>query len=99
MTNPSDTSDNDMLRQLEPDWQAVAIGTPVVASDGRTIGTVDAKRIDGLLVKGTDSSEYLVTPPDIASVGPDGVRLVVNSQQTIRAQADADAPGGMIIDR
>ena len=99
MTNPSDIGENDMLRQLEPDWQSVAVGTPVVASDGRTIGTVDAKRADGLHVQGSDSSEYLVTPPDISSIDPDGVHLVVNSQQTIRAQADADAPGGMIIDR
>jgi hypothetical protein len=91
--------DNDPLRQLDPDWQSVPVGASVIASDGRTIGKVDAKRADGLHVKGSDSSEYLVPPTDIASIGPEGVRLVVSSQQTIRAQADADAPGGMITDQ
>lgn len=93
-TNPRDTSDT--LGQIDPNWESVAVGAPVVASDGRTIGTVDAKRSDGLHVRGPDQSEYLVTPADIASVGADGVRLLVNSQQTIRVQADAEASGGMI---
>lgn len=88
MTSPNDA--NDILREIEPDWEAVAAGTPVVASDGRTIGTVDTKRADGLLVKGTDASEYLVTAPDIAHIGPDGVHLAVTSRQTMRAQAEDD---------
>lgn len=45
-TNPRDTSDT--LGQIDPNWESVAVGAPVVASDGRTIGTVDAKRSDGL---------------------------------------------------
>ncbi len=97
MTSMNDT--NDTLGRLDPNWESVAVGTKVVASDGQTVGTVDAKRSDGLLVKGSDLSEYLVTPPDIANIASDGVHLVVNSRQTMRIQADADAPGGMITDQ
>jgi hypothetical protein len=98
VTNLSNT---DPLAQLDPDWQSVREGTPVIANDGTTIGHVEAKRTDGLYVRGDGqgAEDYLVTPSDIASIGADGVRLIVNSKQTMRAQADPDAPGGMLTDR
>ncbi len=89
MTNPNDS---DLLRDLDPDWQSVAIGTPVIASDGKPLGTVLEKREGGLYVRGVAGGEdYLVPPTDIASVGPDGVKLLVNASQAMRVQRESAA--------
>lgn len=89
MTNPNDT---DLLRDLDPDWQSVAIGVPVIASDGKPLGTVLEKREDGLYVRGAAGGEnYLVPPTDIARIGPDGVKLVVNASQAMRVHPESAA--------
>ena len=93
--NPNDT---DPITQLDPDWHSVPIGTPVIASDGRTIGTVDKKRPDGLHVEGTTPAgeDYMVAPADIARVDQDGVHLLVTPAQTMRARPETTGPGGTV---
>lgn len=97
--------DNDVRldRSVDPDWQAVQIGTPVTASDGAKLGTVQQKTPDGLLVRGEDTSgaDYMVTAQDVSRIDADGVHLIVNANQAMRAHwegtspADSEAPGGM----
>jgi hypothetical protein len=97
--------DNDIRRneRIDPDWGSVAIGTEVVTSDGRRLGTVQEKRDDGLFVHGeTDEGvDYLVTPADIGHVDAEGVHLIVTESQAMRAHwqgtsaSDRSAPGGM----
>lgn len=97
--------DNDMRldRSLDPDWQSVQIGTPVMTSDGKLLGTVHEKPPDGLLVRGEKGAgtDYMVTARDVARIEADGVHLIVNENQAMRAHwegtspSDAQAPGGM----
>jgi hypothetical protein len=85
-------NNSDLLRDLDPDWQSVAIGTPVIASDDKALGTVREKREDSLYVRGMDGGEdYLVPPTDIAKVGPDGVKLLVTASQALRVQPERAA--------
>lgn len=95
-------SDNDIQLDptLDPEWQRVQIGTPVIASDGKRIGIVREKRPDAFYVVSEDPSaeDYLVTAQDIGHVSADGIHLVVNSAQAMRAQATEPGgagPGGM----
>jgi hypothetical protein len=89
VTNPKDS---DLLRDIDPDWQSAAIGTPVIASDGKPLGMVLEKRDDGLYVRGAAGGmDYLVPPADIASVGADGVRLAVTASQAMRVQPESAA--------
>lgn len=89
--------------RIDPDWGAVRIGTPVLASDGTQLGTVTEKREDGLLVGGTDGQgeDYMVTAQDLGRIDEQGVHLIVNPQQAMRAHwqgtspDDEQAPGGM----
>ena len=94
MTNPNDT---DSITPLDPAWRSVPIGTPVIASDGRTIGVVDEKRADGLHVKGTAPSggDYMVAPADITRVDTSGVHLLVTPAQTMRARPETTKRGGV----
>ncbi|HEX8034086.1 MAG TPA: hypothetical protein VF510_09575 [Ktedonobacterales bacterium] len=89
--------DNDIRLDptVDPDWQRVQIGTPVIASDEKRLGTVREKRPDGLYVVSDDPSQedYLVTPQDIGHISADGIHLVVNAAQAMRAQASD--PGGV----
>jgi hypothetical protein len=94
--------DNDIQLDptVDPDWQRVQIGTPVIASDEKRLGTVREKRPDGLYVVSDDGSQedYLVTPQDIGHISADGIHLVVSSAQAMRAQASdpgSVSPGGM----
>jgi hypothetical protein len=89
--------DNDIRLdpQIDPDWQSVQIGTPVIANDGKRLGIVQQKRADGLYVVSDTGEDYMVTPQDIGHIGADGIHLVVNSSQAMRAQASEPAPGGM----
>lgn len=99
MTNVDDT----LLNPLEPDWNSVAEGTRVYANDGTLLGTVREKQADGLLVHGGQAgdTDYLVPPADIAAVKQDGVHLIINPEQAMRAHwqgtstQDTSAPGGM----
>src|SRR5262249_25969913 len=94
VTNPNNT---DPITPLDPDWRSVPVGTPVIASDGRTIGTVDERRTDGLHVKGTtpDGEDYMVAPADTPRVDRDGVHLLVTPAQTMRARPDTTERSGM----
>lgn len=93
--------DNDILLDpgLDPEWQRVQVGTPVIASDEKRLGTVREKRQDGLYVVSDEPSaeDYLVTAQDIGHISSDGVHLVVNASQAMRAQASepTTGPGGM----
>jgi hypothetical protein len=96
-------NDNIELNPLEPNWAAVAHGTPVFAADDQRLGAVKDKREDGLLVEGEDGQGtiYLVTGADIGTIGQDGVHLIVAKVEAMRAhwqgtsRRDASAPGGM----
>jgi hypothetical protein len=87
MTDPQTTHH---ITPLDPDWQSVPVGTPVIASDGRTIGTVDERRAEGLHVKGASPAarDYIVAPADITRVDRDGVHLLVTPEQTMRARPE-----------
>lgn len=87
-------NDIQLGRGMDPDWHRVQIGTPVIASDGKMLGTVQEKRMDGLYVVSERPSreDYLVTAQDIGHIDADGVHLVVNVSQAMRAQASE--PGG-----
>lgn len=97
--------DNDIPNnpRIDPDWGAVAEGTPVLTSDGERLGTVGEKREDGLLIKGEteDGSDYMVTAADVGRIEQDGVHLIVNKSQAMKAHwqgtssSDESAPGGM----
>jgi hypothetical protein len=96
MSGPHLTDD-----QLDPIWQTVPVGTPVITTSGTQLGTVEEKRDNGLIVRGDDASgeTYLVTPQDIARVEADGVHLLIGSDQAIRDQAppsgtEAELPPG-----
>lgn len=93
-------NDNDIQLDptLDPDWQRVQIGTPVIASDQKRLGTVREKRSDGLYVVSEEPSaeDYLVTVQDVGHISADGVHLVVTAAQAMRAQAsEPSGPGGM----
>jgi hypothetical protein len=95
--------DETLRNPLDPDWSNVAPGTPVFTNEGQRLGTVRAKRDDGLLVRGEDGmgTDYLVPAADIGTVQVDGVHLVINNSEAIRAHwrgtspSDRQAPGGM----
>ncbi len=95
--------DETLRNPLDPDWSNVAPGTPVFTNEGQRLGTVRAKRDDGLLVRGEDGlgTDYLVPAADIGTVQADGVHLVINNSEAIRAHwqgtspSDRQAPGGM----
>ncbi len=95
--------DETLRNPLDPDWSNVAPGTPVFTHEGQRLGTVRAKRDDGLLVRGEDGmgTDYLVPAADIGTVQVDGVHLVINNSEAIRAHwqgtspSDRQAPGGM----
>lgn len=97
--------DNDITNnpRIDPDWGSVAVGTPVLTNDGQRLGTVSGKREDGLFVKGDSGqdSDYMVTAADIGSISQDGVHLIVNQSQAMKAHwqgtsaKDESAPGGM----
>ena len=101
MTN--DPDDISGMPELSPNWQTIAEGTPVLTIDGQRLGTVKARREDGLLVGGDGPNEpdYLVTAQDLSRIDQDGVHLVVSESQAMRAHwqgtspADESAPGGM----
>ncbi|HLZ20798.1 MAG TPA: hypothetical protein VKQ30_01565 [Ktedonobacterales bacterium] len=101
MTN--DPNDISGMPELSPNWQAVPEGAPVITMDGQQLGTVKERREDGLLVGGNGPSEpdYLVTAQDVSRIDPDGVHLLVNESQAMRAHwqgtspYDEQAPGGM----
>lgn len=84
MSGPHLTND-----QLDPIWQTVPLDTPVYASSGTRLGTVEEKRDNGLIVKGSgaDGETYVVTPQDIARVEQDGVYLLIGADQAMRDQA------------
>lgn len=84
MTGPHLTND-----QLDPIWQTVPLGTPVYTSSGTQLGTVEEKRDNGLIVKGSgaDGESYVVTPQDIARVENSSVYLLIGSDQAMRDQA------------
>ncbi len=84
MSGPHLTND-----QLDPIWQTVPLGTPVITSSGTRLGTVEEKRDNGLIVKGggADDETYVVTPQDIARVEKDGVYLLIGADQAMRDQA------------
>lgn len=84
MSGPHLTND-----QLDPMWQNVPLGTPVYASGGNQLGTVEEKRDNGLIVRGGGASgdTYVVTPQDIARVEQSGVYLLVGADQAMRDQA------------
>src|SRR5690242_14288009 len=90
--------DNDIRLDptVDPDWQQVPIGTPVIASDEKRLGTVREKRPDGLYVVSDDPSheDYLVTPQDIGHISADGIHLVVTAAQAMRAQASEPSDVG-----
>lgn len=94
-------SDNDIQLDptLDPEWQRVQIGTPVIASDGKQIGIVREKRQDSFYVVSEQPSaeDYMVTAQDIGHISADGIHLVVTAAQAMRAQASepGGAPGGM----
>ena len=95
--------DETLRNPLDPDWSNVAPDTPVFTNEGKRLGTVRAKRDDGLLVRGEDGlgTAYLVPAADIGTVQDDGVHLVINNSEAIRAHwqgtspSDRQAPGGM----
>ena len=98
-----DSSDTSGMQDLSPNWGSVPDGTPVLTIDGQRLGIVKERREDGLLV-GTDNPvepEYLVTAQDVSRIDQDGVHLLVNQSQAMRAHwqgtspADESAPGGM----
>lgn len=84
MSGPHLTND-----QLDPIWQTVPLGTPVMTSSGNQLGTVEEKRDNGLIVKGggADGETYVVTPPDIARVENGSVYLLIGADQAMRDQA------------
>ncbi len=96
--------DETLRNPLDPDWSNVAAGTPVFTNEGQRLGTVRQKRDDGLLVRGEDGqgTDYLVPAADIGTVQDDGVRLIINNSEAIRAHwqgtspTDRQAPGAMI---
>ncbi|MGZ3600236.1 MAG: hypothetical protein ACXWQ5_11105 [Ktedonobacterales bacterium] len=91
-------NDNDIRLDptVDPNWQQVPIGTPVVASDEKRLGTVREKRSDGLYVVSDDPSheDYLVTAQDIGHISADGIHLVVTAAQAMRAQASEPSDVG-----
>jgi hypothetical protein len=96
--------DSDMdLNPIDPNWQSVAPGTPVLTKDGQRLGTVKDRQQDGLLVAGDDGqgTDYLVTAADVGGISQDGVHLIVSGSEAMRAHwqgtspSDAAAPGGM----
>lgn len=97
--------DNDITRNpsIDPDWTSVPEGSTVFTSDGQRLGTVSQKLADGLLVKGEtgQGSDYMVTAADVARIEEDGVHLIVNQNQAMKAHwqgtspSDESAPGGM----
>lgn len=98
-----DSSDISGMQDLTPDWASVAKGTMVLTIDGQRLGMVKERLEDGLLV-GTDDPaqpEYLVTAQDVSRIDQDGVHLLVNEKQAMRAHwqgtspSDESAPGGM----
>lgn len=96
------TMDDTSRDPLDPQWTAVAEGTPVMTSDGQRLGAVKARQRDGLLVGGADGGEdYLVTPADLGHIDETGVHLIVTREQAMKAHwqgtspADETAPGGM----
>ena len=84
--------DNDIPNntQIDPDWSTVPMGTPVIASDAKRLGTVQERRANGLFVRGEtpDNENYLVSDADIGHIATDGVYLIVNAAQAMRAQAE-----------
>lgn len=84
MTGPHLTND-----QLDPIWQTVPLGTPVYANGGNQLGTVDEKRDNGLIVKGSGANGemYVVTPQDIARIEQGAVYLLIGPDQAMRDQA------------
>ena len=84
MSGPHLTND-----QLDPIWQNVPLGTPVITSSGTQLGTVEEKRDNGLIVRGGGASgdTYVVTPQDIARVEQGSVYLLVGADQAMRDQA------------
>jgi hypothetical protein len=79
--------DETLRNPLDPDWSNVAPGTPVFTNEGHRLGTVRQKRDDGLLVRGEDGqgTDYLVPAADIGTVQDDGVHLIINNSEAIRA--------------
>lgn len=86
MTGPHLTND-----QLDPIWQSVPLGTPVYTSSGTQLGTVEEKRDNGLMVKGSggNGENYVVTPQDIARIENGSVYLLIGADQAMRDQAPA----------
>lgn len=88
---------------IEPDLSSVPEGSAVFTSDGQRLGTVVQKLADGLLVKGETGQDslYMATAADVARIEPDGVHLIVNQNQAMKAHwqgtspSDESAPGGM----
>ncbi len=93
--DPNLQNDTDLLRDIAPDWQSAPVGATVTARDGQTIGTVSNKSDDGLYVQSAgsdaDSPDYFVTSADIASVDPDGVKLLVAASEVMRARPESEA--------
>jgi hypothetical protein len=95
--------DETLRNPLDPDWSNVTPGTPVFTNDGQRLGTVREKRDDGLLVRGEGGQgpDYLVPAADIGTLKDDGVHLIINNSEAIRAhwqgtsRSDRRAPGGM----
>lgn len=98
-----DPNDISGMQDLSPNWQSIAEGTTVLTIDGERLGTVKERREDGLLVGGNNAGDpdYLVTAQDVSRIDQDGVHLLVNESQAMRAHwqgtssADENAPGGM----
>ena len=87
---------------FQPD-DLTAIGVATPGTMDIPAGTVTEKREDGLLVRGTDGQgeDYMVTAQDLGRIDAQGVHLIVNPQQAMRAHwqgtspDDEQAPGGM----
>ena len=98
MSNPNESdldlqNNADLLSDLEPDWQSVPVGATVNASDGQTVGSVREIGEDGLFVDSAtdDEDEFFVTAADIATIDADGVKLLVDSTEVMRARPETDA--------
>lgn len=90
---------NNMQRDpLDPDFSAVKPGTPVITMDGQRLGTVKQTQRDGLLVQpeGGQGGDYLVTPADMSRIDSDGVHLIINTQQAMRAQEPSGPNAGRV---
>ena len=86
--------DSDVNLAFEPDWGSVPEGTPVISSEGRTLGAVVEKREDGLFVRGAETGEdYMVTASDISRIDAQGVHLIVNFAEAMRVRPETEASG------